>query len=129
MLAAFPNIEKQYPVFCYGDTIYNPFDQTITPDIEHHESIHSRQQGDYPEVWYERYINEPSFRLEQEIEAYGSQYAFLKYILKDISQGAKIIEWKKEKMAEALSSPLYGSLLPYAVAESKIRSYGKHVKL
>ncbi len=106
------------PVFTYGDVIYNPFGREITPDIEYHEKIHSKQQGQYPEVWYYKYLYDKKFRLEQEIEAYGFQYLYAK---KHVS--GKLLEWVRKNMAEALSGAAYGNLLSYGQAESKIRNY------
>ena len=109
-------------VFCYGKTIYNPSGNKILPDIEHHEEVHSKQQKGNIDGWYYKYITDKEFRLKQELEAYGSQYKFLKGLVPD----KKLLKWRLEKMAEALSSESYGNLLSYGEAESKIRNYAKH---
>lgn len=109
-------------VFCYGDTIYNPFKRNITPDIEVHEAVHMKQQGNMPEVWYMKYLYDPKFRLEQEIQAYGEQYAFIKKYMK-----GDLLAWGLEKMAQALSGKEYGNLLSYNEAEAKIRLASKNV--
>lgn len=103
-------------VFCYGDTIHNPFKRDITPDIEVHEQVHSKQQGDFPEVWYYKYLNDKDFRLEQEIEAYAAQYAFIK---KHMS--GSLLKWGLDNMAQALSGESYGNLLSHNDAVCKIR--------
>lgn len=118
---AFPDCEKYRATFCYGDTIYNPFAVNILPDVEHHESIHSKQQGDRPDIWWNKYITDPQFRLEQEIEAYGEQYAFAKTLVKRV----KMIDWLKGRLAMSLSGGLYGNLISYGEAEAKIRNYEK----
>lgn len=105
-------------IYCYGDTIYNPYKRDITPDIEIHEQVHSKQQGDNPDMWYNKYLTSGDFRLSQEIEAYGEQYHFVKGLLP-----AKLREWAKDNMAKALSSPAYGNLLSYREAEQAIRRY------
>lgn len=120
----FKEIEKHKPIFCYGDTIYNPFKREITPDLDKHEEVHSKQQGLYPDQWWGQYLNDRDFRLQQEIEAYGTQYAFVKSFVKN----TKLLEWLKENMADALSGELYGNLLSYGEAESKIRNYAKSLK-
>lgn len=109
------------PIFCYGDTIYNPFEQEVTKDLEIHEEVHQKQQGNNIEEWWGRYLAEPEFRLQQEIEAYGTQYAFVK----QITHG-ELREWLKEKMAQALSGEMYGSIISYQKAESAIRNYAKN---
>lgn len=121
----FPNFAEHEPLFCYGDTIYNPFKTTVTKDLEIHEEVHSKQQGEFPDVWYFKYFNDIEFRLQQELEAYGTQLAWVKK--QDIP--GKLKDWKKEKIAQALSGSLYGNLLSYAEAESKIRNFAKTVNL
>lgn len=67
-------------VFVYGDTIYNPSGEEVPPDVVVHERVHMRQQKEFahPDLWYAQYIYDKKFRLEQEVEAYATQYKFLK---------------------------------------------------
>lgn len=123
--AAFPNLENLKPVFCYGDTIYNPFGVEMTKDLIEHEAVHSRQQGDMIDLWYEKYLNDSAFRLEQEVEAYGYQLAFFR----KHANNYKLTEWLKEQMAFALSGEGYGNIISYAKAESAIRNYAKTCKI
>ena len=117
---ALGDCSKSSPVYCYGDTIYNPHKRTITPDIEIHEQVHSRQQGQNPEVWWFQYLSDEKFRLKQEIEAYGEQYAFAsKYV------HGKMKEWLLDKLAWELSGDAYGNLISYQKAESRIRNFTK----
>lgn len=109
-------------VFCYGDTIFNPFDVDITPDIEVHEAVHMRQQGEYPDVWYYKYLNDSEFRLSQEIEAYGEQYNFIKKHMR-----GKLLEWGLDRMAQALSGKEYGGLLSFGEAKCKIKLHSKNM--
>jgi hypothetical protein len=116
---ALGDVSKYNPVFCYGDTIFNPFERKMTPDVEHHETIHSRQQEKFtnPDMWYMLYLSDPQFRLEQEIEAYGEQYSFgCNYV-----KNNKLRKVFLEALARELSGEAYGNLIPYAIAESKIR--------
>lgn len=110
--------EDKNTVYCYGDTIYNPHGRNITPDIEIHEQVHSKQQGNNPELWYYNYITSGDFRLKQEIEAYGEQYKFVKPHLT-----ARLKMWAKDNMATALSSKSYGNIITYREAEKAIRNY------
>jgi len=113
----FPGFEEFKPVFCYGSTIYNPFDQEITPDLVHHEEVHSKQQGKNPEFWYSRYFREPHFRLDQEVEAYRAQYAFVNKRVVD----RELKAWFLNRLASSLSSPLYGNLVSHQEAWKLIR--------
>lgn len=121
IIKVFPNLENHKPIFTYGETIYNPFKAELRPDIEHHESIHTKQQGDYPEVWWYQYLTDIQFRKEQEIEAYGEQLLFAK----QAGAKGKLYDWIKEKIAQALSGELYKLDITYQEAESKIRNYVK----
>jgi hypothetical protein len=118
----FPNSEEHKPIFCYEDTIYNPFNIEVTPDLEVHEGIHQKQQGNDVEGWWNRYLTNKEFRLEMEIEAYGAQYKFIKERIPK-----KFADYGLEKMSFALSGELYGSLLSYGKARSKIRNYAKNI--
>lgn len=86
-------------IFAYGDTIYSPLEQNLPDHILIHEETHERQQAEIgPEAWWDRYLTDARFRLEQELEAYRTQYNFvrerynrafsrrvLKQIIKDLS--------------------------------------------
>lgn len=126
-----------HSLFTYGDTIYNPSGRTIPDDQVHHEEVHQRQQGSDPEAWWSKYLMDPKFRLSQEVEAYGNQYAFaLKYISraaadvgkegKRLAAGkGKLVAYAKESMSRALSSEAYGSMVSFSEAESLIRRFAK----
>jgi hypothetical protein len=64
-------------VFAYGDTIYSPSTTQLPPDLIAHESVHfgQQQRAGGPEAWWRRYLDEPQFRLDQEVEAYRAQFA------------------------------------------------------
>lgn len=124
ILVAFSDIEKFKPIFAYGDTIYNPFKRAIPADIVFHESIHMRQQGNYPDIWWNQYLNNEEFRLNQELEAYGEQYAF---VVRNIPSN-KMNKAALFSMAQALSGESYGSLLSFSEAESKIKKYAKDLR-
>ncbi len=120
-LKHFPSLPSQKPIFCYGETIYNPYERTITPDLEVHEKVHSERQGNFVEVWYEKYFRDPGFRLEEEVMAYGTQYAFIKQHMR-----GELLNWGLENMAAALSGELYGNLCTFGEAKSKIRNFAKY---
>ena len=107
--------------YCFGSVIYNPSGKKLTPDIEHHENLHSKQQGDNPDLWWNLYLSDKQFRMNQEIAAYGEQYAFAK----EHGVKGKLLEWALDNMAKALSGEEYGSLISYGEARSKIRNYSK----
>jgi hypothetical protein len=85
-------VDHRKPVFCYGDTIYNPFKVEVTADLHIHEEVHCKQQGEYPDIWWNQYLSDKDFRLHQEIEAYGTQ---LKFIMGIPEMPSKVIEWRR----------------------------------
>jgi hypothetical protein len=115
-------------IFCYGDTIYNPHDREITNDLINHESVHSRQQGSDIDGWYTKYLSDPYFRLQQEIEAYGYQYKSIVETIDSIKReqttlpATKLKEHALNDLAHALSSETYGKIISFGEAKSKIKN-------
>jgi len=124
----FKNIELKIPstkeheaIFCYGDTIYNPYNIQLRPDLIEHEAIHSKRQlanPNTPSDWWTRYLSDNAFRLEEEILAYRHQYQFVKRYVKHHEE----VGWFLNKLAESLSSSLYGSLISHQDARKLIRN-------
>ena len=109
----FPLLEeyKKFPItnetiFPYGDTIYTNYD--LPPDILVHELVHLKQQEKGLNEWENKYLNDPKFRLTQEIEAYQAQVKSLK------DRNMRAVS--KVRCARALSSDLYGGLISYEEA-------------
>lgn len=105
-------------VFAYGDDLYNPGGGVITPDLMIHEAVHSLQQIDGPDIWWERYLTDNAFRLAQEVQAYRTQYQFYCSFNKDRNTRSRFLT----KIAKDLSSPLYGSLCDFSDAYRLIRN-------
>lgn len=134
---AFPNAEAEQAVFCYGDVVHSPFNSKVTRDLEVHEAVHSEQQGTDPETWWNKYLADPTFRLEQEIQAYGLQLFHLKNEKVKLDDGkggwkdgyrpSRVITWYLEQIAKTLSGPLYGNIIDYHKAHARIRHFIKAV--
>ncbi len=81
-----------------------------------HEQTHERQQADYGvEQWWQMYIDNPTFRLTQEVEAYQNQFKFLKTVLNRLGRKAAL-----EQLAAQLSSELYGNIITKKEAKELI---------
>jgi hypothetical protein len=108
-------------IFCYGDTIYNPSGGQIYEDLQKHEEVHKKQQEKMKsvELWWDEYLANPTFRLEQELEAYSKQAMFLKTFL-------LYKDWYKavNELATQLST-MYNIDISIQEAESKIRNRSK----
>ena len=104
-------------MFTYGDTIYNPFNCYIDPMVVKHEEVHSRQQGDKPDEWWDRYLVDVSFRFTQELEAYQHQFRAIKEKFKDRNTQTRMLDI----LARDLSSTNYGNMCSHNEAYMSIK--------
>lgn len=120
-----PIVEKT--CFTYGDTLYNPGKlPNLPPEYMRHEETHSVQQGKSPDGWWQRYLVDPYFRIDQEAEAFAVQYLFYKtYINRDRNAGARALF----QLAGLLASPTYGSIIGHQAAQRMIQSYAGKVRV
>lgn len=102
--------DKQIAV-AYGTKIYISF-ESLDADLYIHELTHIRQQALFlggEVAWWDKYMNDSSFRLSQELEAYKAQFAYIRQsnVPKHIQKLAL------EQIARFLSGKLYGELVSY----------------
>lgn len=102
------NVRGKPVIFCFGDTVYNPGRIKVPRHLMVHEGVHSRQQGSNPAGWWDRYIVDPSFRLEQEIAAHYAECA--------------VVPNQIDEIAARLASPLYGNMIDFARARAILES-------
>lgn len=110
--AAFPQARNPGVVFSWGDWLYNPSGDEIQPQIKAHEAVHGQRQGETEEkirAWWDAYIGDPAFRLEEELLAHRAEFRAVKGWEKDRRDRARELD----AIARRLSSPLYGRLLTY----------------
>jgi hypothetical protein len=120
--AAF-NVRGRAVIFTFGDIVYNPMGVGVSKALIRHEAKHSvRQQreGWRPEMWWERYISDPEFRLDEEIHAHIAEYAYIKATERDRNRQARYLQG----CAARLAGPLYGNLLTIGRARSIILNGG-----
>ena|SRR3990167_10379755 len=125
-----PNIEEIKKVFnvdegvvyTYGDTIYNPTEFDVPNHLMAHEMEHMRQQGDDPKAWWDRYLVDKVFRQEQEMEAYGMQYAYIQRTF-PVRAAKQLLFY----ITRDFAGPIYGNLMSYHEAESLIRHEAKRI--
>lgn len=103
-------------VFCWGAKIYNPMGLYIHPEIMAHEGVHSSRQlqvskGDHQEelvvAWWKRYLEDPEFRLMEELPAHRAEYRALINRMKDRNRRSAFLQ----HVAEKLAAPLYGGII------------------
>ena len=123
IIKAFPSVNWERPLaFAYGDTVYHNLEK-MTEHLLIHESTHLHQQefGKKTKEWWDKYIQDPHFRVSQEIEAYGNQYKFVK--ARTNARGADNF---LDQCAHALSGEIYNNAISFAEARSKIRNHAKN---
>lgn len=113
-------------IFTFGDTIYNPFHIEVTDDLEAHEAVHEIQQREFPggpKAWWDKFCEDPAFRIDQEAKAYRAQYLFLrKKKARSLNEQHNIAHM----LAGLLAGPMYGNVITSPDAMRRI--YGMHDK-
>lgn len=104
-------------IFTYGDTVYNPSGGTLSLELQAHEAVHVKQQAD-PATWWSRYLEDPEFRYNQELEAHRAEYRSFCSRNKDRNKRARFLN----TIASRLASPLYGSIVTLRSASKAISS-------
>lgn len=117
------NVSRKGIYYCYGNVIYNPDNYPLPPYVIAHEEVHERQQGDDPEGWWDKYLEDKEFRLEQEKEAHRVGYQVFKDLIKKKSAREQFLILK----ARDLSSRAYGNMVKYTKAKEIISGNGETV--
>ena len=119
------NFNPDTTVFTYGDNLYNPAGLTIHTDLLIHEMVHMEQQkhdDTVAKIWWQRYIQDTAFRLDQELEAYGEQYRYICGQVKDKNKRYRILRI----LAGFLSGPMYGNIISMRDAELQITRFANY---
>jgi hypothetical protein len=114
---AFPVANRGGVVFAFGKKIYNPSGVKIPPELMAHESVHGQRQRDGVNAWWLKYINDPLFRLQEEIPAHRAEYARFCELQRDRNFRSVFLN----RIARRLSGPLYGGLITHRQAMDAIR--------
>lgn len=120
IVGAIPEVAFGRPVFSWGTDIYNPYRLTLDKHLNRHESVHGliqQPKEGSPERWWEKYLWEADFRLDQELEAYRAQLASFMTECRDREKVHRFV-WA---LALQLSGPLYGRLLSHSEALKRLR--------
>jgi hypothetical protein len=108
----FPRLEEYkkkfkitpYTIFAYNKEIYA--NGELSDDLLIHELKHIEQQNRIgADKWVDKYLSNKNFRLNEEVEAYKAQIAFIR----DRNDKYKL----KVDCAKNLSSDLYGDIISY----------------
>lgn len=121
-ILTFFDVKDKNVVFAYGDTIYAPNGGDIAEHLVVHEAIHSKQQNTDPEGWWQRYLVDGAFRLDQEVQAYATQYTYIKRLYP-----VRVSDEFLDEIARDLSSAIYGNIVDFHKAHSLIRRFAKQL--
>lgn len=97
---------RQNVIFTYGDTIYNPGRGQIPDHLLAHEEVHSIEQKIMGVTeWWDNYLKNPEFRLQEELQAYRAQYRVLARYSRNIRKAILF------KISADLAGPIYGRII------------------
>ena len=105
--AVFRIHERRDVVFSFGSIMYNPYALPLPDEIVVHEAVHGDRQGRGDKVldWWKRYMEDPAFRLTEEVYAHRAEYRWL------LGHGnRKQRRQACKRVAGRLASPTYGRL-------------------
>ena len=106
-------------IIAYGDKIFCPA-KGMSKDLLAHELTHCQRQGmneRQAERWWDRYLTDIDFRLNEELFAFQAQFDFCKKAYKDRNKLAKI----KFMLASELVSSRYGGIIKHSEAMIKLK--------
>lgn len=104
-------------VWTVGDTIHTKY--PLMPDVLVHEKVHIKQQTSFGvTAWWDKYLNDAEFRYKQELPAYQAQWKWIKKNIKSRNDQFKMLN----KIAKDLSGNMYGNLVTYQEALTKIKN-------
>lgn len=94
----------------------------LPQDLYVHECVHFVRQGageneDLAKEWCLRYVEDPEFRLEEELIAYRAQYQFIRR-----HANAPVSFDHAKRLAQDLSGPMYGKIISFQKALNAIIS-------
>jgi len=82
-----------------------------------HEEVHRKQQAGNPEGWWAKYLIDPAFRFEQELEAHQAEY--LAFCSIETDRNRKRVFLKG--IARRLSAPMYGRVASFEKSKRLIK--------
>lgn len=120
ILLAFPGAAQPGVIFSWGDRIFNPYGVPLPPSIIAHEAVHAEQQSNIVAgvvAWWRRYMDEPDFRLAQEIPAHQAELE----VLCNESKSRNERRFHIKIVASRLCSPLYGRMISMDRAKAALK--------
>lgn len=114
---AFGPLGHKSILYAYGDTIYNPMDFVIAPQLIAHEEQHGQRQDLLGvEHWWDLYLKRESFRLQEETLAHRAEYQHM--VSNAPNRFGRRMALKH--VAQRLAAPLYGRIITTANAKKEL---------
>lgn len=126
IVATLPEAAGHGVIFAYGDTIFNPSGVPLTHALVKHEEVHEQQQKAHPggvEGWWDDYLADPVFRLQQEVPAH-----IVEYLTATAGGSRNMRRIMRNKIAQRLASALYGKRMHIVEAMNILRDAEKAVR-
>lgn len=108
-------------LFAWGDTIYNPAGVDVPACLMDHEMVHGRRQGTDVVGWWRRYMEDPVFRLNEEIPAHIAELEALWDTAEDRIDRRRYLK----QTAKRLAAPLYKMPISRAEAAKLLKASQK----
>ena len=98
-------------IYSFGDTIYSPGGTKLHPALIAHEEAHGARQREMGvELWWRRYIDDPQFRLAEEVIGHQAEWKWWR------ENGKNNLTRQLEHICRRLCGPLYLGLITYEQA-------------
>ena len=109
IVSVFPMASNKGVIFAFNNSIYNPSNIIITPELMAHERVHCARQGNEANTleWWNSYLNDPDFRYYEELLAHSQEYMTLADNASNRNQKRSALK----SVANKLASPLYGRMV------------------
>jgi len=121
LIDSFFNVKGKKIIYTWGDIIYSPHPEFyITPELYVHEGVHSaRQTTDSKaiESWWDRYLHDLEFRLNEELLAHKAEYK--EYCKTHADRNMQ--NFYLQQAAQRLAGPTYGQMVTTSKARSLIK--------
>jgi len=114
----FPAVIGAAVVFSYGDKVYNPQAIRVPYEILAHEAVHADRQEIYGvEKWWDSYLTDDVFRLEEEFDAHLLEHEMLQEWCRNRAERRQY----EAIMSKKLASPIYDFRQPRLAMRDALR--------
>jgi hypothetical protein len=114
IVKVFPGAAQPGVIFAYGGRIYAPGRTRLAPELQAHEQVHLDRQGNAPERWWDKYLSDKQFMLEEEILGHRAEYRAI------CQRHPARRTIAAHEIAAKLAAPLYGGVISVADAVREV---------